>query len=334
MTLLPALLLSVTLSMAAAGAAPCVTTACTEWLVFNGGPSRSLIYRNYPLDTPNPQITRGLVIVHGSSRDADNNFRTALASAFLANALEDTVVIAPRFASNAFGCRDELASGEVNWSCNGDSWRSGGTAINNGKLTSFDFADQILRKLASKENFPNLKAIVVAGHSAGGQYVNRYEMANRVHDTLGVPITYVVSNPSSYAYPDASRPSPDGAESRPFTDSRNCTTYDRWPYGLQGRTSGYTVKESEEQLRKQLAARPTAYLLGEIDILPLGGFDGSCPAMAQGPTRLARGQAFAKYVNQKFGAHHTVTEVPLCGHNSRCIFTSEPALPLLFPKIR
>ena len=48
-----------------------------------------------------------------------------------------------------------------------------------------------------------MKAIVVAGHSAGGQFVNRYEMSNSVHDTLGVPVSYVVANPSSYAWPDA-----------------------------------------------------------------------------------------------------------------------------------
>ena len=47
---------------------------------------------------------------------------------------------------------------------------------------------------------------MLAGHSAGGQFVTRYEMSNKVHDSLGVPVTYVVSNPSSYAYPDATRP--------------------------------------------------------------------------------------------------------------------------------
>ena len=173
---------------------------------------------------------------------------------------------------------------------------------------------------------------MVAGHSAGGQYVTRYEMGNRVHDSLGVPVTYVVSNPSSYAWPDAMRPGGD-AESgvRPFHDAHNCTTYDQWPYGMENR-SGYTAKTSDDQLKKQLAARPVTYLLGEIDILPLGGFDSSCPAMAQGPTRLARGQAFGKYVNEKYGAHHKVVVVPLCGHNARCMFTSETALPIVFPK--
>jgi len=161
--------------------------------------------------------------------------------------------------------------------------------------------------------------------------VTRYEMANQVHDSLGVPVSYVVSNPSSYAYLDASRPTSDGSDVRSYGDGRNCTTYDRWPYGLQGR-SGYTAKLPDDLLKKQLAARPVVYLLGELDTLPLGGFDSSCPAMAQGPTRLARGQAFANYANKKYGAHHKVTVIPLCGHNARCMFTAEPALPLLFPK--
>ena len=81
-----------------------------------------------------------------------------------------------------------------------------GGAAGASTVTSFDFADEILRRLAAREVFPNLEAIVVSGHSAGGQFVTRYEMANRVHDTLGVPVRYVVANPSSYAYPDAARP--------------------------------------------------------------------------------------------------------------------------------
>jgi len=326
-------LLLLLLVSAAAWSAPCITVAdCTEWVTFGGGPARSIVYRTYALDAPNPQITRALVVIHGAGRDADNYFRTALAAAFLGDALEDTIVIAPRLASSAGTCRDELAPNEVSWSCAGDSWRSGGLATNNDKLTSFDFIDEILRKLARKEVFPNLKAIVVSGHSAGGQYVDRYAMANTVHDRLGIPVTYVVSNPSSYAYLDNTRPNTEGSDFRAFTDSRNCTTYNQWPYGLEHRTAGYTARQTDDQLKKQLAARPVTYQLGEIDILPLGGFDGSCPAMAQGPTRLARGQAFSKYVNQKFGAKHKLTVVPLCGHNARCMFTAEPALPILFPK--
>ena len=330
-------------------APPCTTanSACTEWVSLGGASARSLVYRTYSLDTRNEAITRALIMVHGAGRDADNYFRNALAAAFLAGALDNTVVIAPRMASSAGNCHDTLAPNEISWNCN--TWRSGGAAVSTPNVTSFDFLDEILRKVARKEIFPNLKQIVVTGHSAGGQVLNRYEMSNQVNDKLGVPVTYVVSNPSSYAWPDSTRPTdaaytvqahapgyvpelPAGSPAfRAFTGSRDCTTYDLWPYGMKNRT-GYTAKQSDDQLKLQLTSRPTTYLLGELDVLPLGGFDGSCPAMAQGPTRLARGEAFGKFVNEKLGAHHVVKVVPECGHNARCMFTSEEALPLLFPK--
>ena len=317
-----------------AHAAPCtdLTSACMEWVKLGTGQSQSLIYRTYPLGQLNDKITRALIVVHGAGRDADNYFRTALAAAFLAGALEDTMVISPRFASNdGAGCLDVLESGEVNWPCNGDSWRSGGVAVNDEKLTSYDFTDEIVHRLAKKAVFPNLRAIVVSGHSAGGQFVARYEMANQVHDKVGIPITYVVANPSSYAYLDSDRPDAEEKTQRQFGDARNCTTYDNWPYGLKRRT-GYSTRLSDDQLKKQLASRPVTYLLGQLDTLPLAGFDSSCPAMAQGPHRLARGQTFANYVNRKYNAQHKVMVVSLCGHNARCMFTSEPVLPILFPK--
>jgi len=358
-------LLGLIVFFAASGwAAPCTTisAACTEWITFGNGQARSLIYRTYPLDVKNEDIRAALVMIHGAGRDADNYFRTTVAAAFLADALDNTLVISPRFASNSGGggggCNDLLAPNEVNWPCGGNSWRSGGVSTSNKELNSFDFADEILRKLGRKEIFPNLKKIIVAGHSAGGQFVSRYGMANQIHDKLGIAVNYVVSNPSSYSYLDDTRPKdmaytinarapgyvpapsptgegegtvgPGGLPFRPLRDGRGCTGFDQWPYGLKNR-GGYTSKLTDDQLKSQLVARPVTYLLGEIDILPLGGFDGSCAAMAQGPTRLARGQAFSRYINEKFGAHHAIIIVPLCGHNARCVFTSEVALPLIFP---
>ena len=281
------------LSVSLASAAPCITAnpSCTEWVSLGKASARSLIYRTYSLETRNAAITRALVVAHGAGRDADNYFRNALAAAFLAGALDNTVVIAVRMASAAANCHDTLAPNEISWNCN--SWRSGGPAVSNPDLTSFDFLDEVLRKVARKEIFPNLKQIVVTGHSAGGQVLNRYEMANQVHDKLGVPISYVVANPSSYAWPDSTRPtdaaysvqphapgyvpeiSANAAAFRNFGGARDCTTYDQWPYGLQDRT-GYTAKQTDDQLKTQLSSRPTTYLLGELDVLPLGGFDGSC----------------------------------------------------------
>ena len=319
---------------ATAVAAPCTrpAAACAEWITIGGGPARSLVYRSYPLNARNDRIRRALVVVHGSDRDAQGYFEIGIAAARLAGALDDTLVISPRFASrDGVACTDRLAAEEVNWPCEGNSWRSGGVAAGT-TLTSFDLADEILRKAGARTVFPNLQVIVVTGHSAGGQFVTRYEMANRVHDTLGVQLRYVVANPSSYAYPDSTRPATvkGKIDFRRFK-ARSCESYNRWPYGLADR-SGYAKTATVDELRKQLIERPTTYLLGEDDVRPLDGFDASCAAMAQGATRLARGRAFAAYVNQRLGAHHAVKIVRDCGHDAACMFTADSALDVLFPK--
>ena len=336
---------------------PCTTAtpACTEWVPLTGGagssPARSMIYTSFPITKPNPQIHRALIMIHGTNRNADHYFRTAMAAAFLAGAEDDSVVISPAFHSNSGnGCKDALQPNEVNWSCGGDSWRSGGNALSDSKLTSFDFIDELLRRLADKKTFPNLTSIVVAGHSAGGQFVARYAMANRVGDSLGVAVSYVVANPSSYAWPDATRPLPvdDAAPENavlgwksetPHTsfsfgafDAGKAPTYDIWPYGLEKRSSGYTASISDEQLIKQLTSRHTTYLLSQVDTLPLGGFDSSPNAMAQGATRRARGEAFVKYLHDKYGANPATLIIPECGHNDRCVYTTDSALPIIFPK--
>jgi hypothetical protein len=315
----------------ARAAAPCVEakSECTGWVTLGGGPARSLVYSTYPLDARNTEITRALIVVHGQNRDADGYFRTSVAAAFLANALGDTIVIAPRFAASNGSCKDALAANEVNWACSGVSWRAGGVALGNEALTSFDFGDEILRRLARKDVFPNLKLIVFSGHSAGGQFVSRYEFANEVHEKLGVPVTYVVANPSSYAWPDANRPVADKAEYRPYDDS--ACAYDRWPYGWQQR-AGYAARVTDDQLKKQLAARPVTYMVGALDTLPIAGFDSTCPAMAQGQNRLLRAQAYTTYLKEQYNVQLTFTTIPACGHNARCMFTAERALPILFPK--
>jgi pimeloyl-ACP methyl ester carboxylesterase len=339
---------SATVAAAPATACTVATAACTQWLSLKPG-ARAMMYRTFPLQTHNARITRALIMIHGTLRNADHYFTTATGAAFLAHALDDTVVIAPAIRSSDGDCKDQLAPGEVSWSCGGNSWRAGGEAVGDPALTSFDFVDAILKRLADRSVFPNLKEIVVAGHSAGGQFVSRYEMSNRVADSLGAHVTYVVANPSSYAWPDSSRvlPIDDGAPAAAITawkdetahakfsfgpfDAAKAPDFDRWPYGLEARTGGYASRLSDDQLRKQLVERPTTYLLGQVDTLPLGGFDGSPSAMAQGATRRQRGEAFVSYINGHLGAKARVIIVPECGHNDRCVFTTDAVLPVIFP---
>lgn len=327
---------------------PCLkaTQACAQWITYGTGAARSMTYSTYPLDVYNAGVTRALIMVHGMMRNADHYFRTATAAAFIDGALKNTIVIAPHF----IGHRNKPKTGEVIWAGGRVNWRDGGRSINYPHLYSFDLVDNLVYELANKKVFPNLTTIVVAGHSAGGQFVDRYAMSNKVDGAVqGVKLSYVVANPSTYAWPTAERPLPVGTADpvdayKEAMDGRRVNTdfkygpfdrdkdptYDLWPMGLEKR-AGYTANVSDTRLRKQLVDRHITFLLGQVDVLPLGGFNSSPDAMAQGPTRRARGEAFANYVNKKLGASHKVIIVPECAHNDRCIFTSRRVLRVVFP---
>jgi hypothetical protein len=257
--------------------APCTTANvhCTEWITPAGQQSRLLIYRNYPLETKNDNITRALILVRGINRDGDNHFRTALAAAFLADGLNNTVIVVTRFASNSSvpgnqvgDCHDALGADEANWVCEiqrADTWRFGGGEVGNDKLTSFDFMDEIVRRLARKEVFPNLRIIVIAGHSAGGQFVIRYEMSNRVHDSISIPISYVVSNSSAYTYVKwLNAPGAASCSSEPWNCSLFCRNTSRsCPQNFPRKTSLNALtgrkKRGEESIHLEPSrARPPA----------------------------------------------------------------------------
>ena len=48
--------------------------------------------------------------------------------------------------------------------------------------------------------------------------------------------------------------------------------------------------------------------------------------------RRARGEAYVKFVNEKLGAKHNVLIIPECGHNDRCVYTTDEALTVIFPR--
>jgi hypothetical protein len=318
-----------------ASAQPCTTAtdACTELVRVPGVTAGLMVYRSHPLNARNDTITRAVLLVHGAGRNAGDQFDTLLAGALIAGTLDDTLLIAPRFASNHQTCGDTIATNELNWDCGAGrsgGWRTGSPGISHPETTTFDATDALLSQLANADTFPNLTTITVAGFSAGGQFVNRYSMANRVHETLRVPVTYVVASPSSYAYPDAYRPTAGGAFEL-YADAANCSGYDRWPYGLSELT-GYAADLSMGQLREQLASRPITYLVGELETPEAPALDTSCPAMAQGRSRLARGEAYVAYLTEKFGATSRFDVVGQCGHSARCVYTANNALRVLYPE--
>jgi hypothetical protein len=118
------------------------------------------------------------------------------------------------------------------------NWRAGdlSTTAVNPRVSSFAVMDEILAPFADRARYPNVARIVVAGHSAGRQFAQRYALARR--DVPGMPpVSYLVANPSSVVYLDARRPIAGDAPRFAATDfavpaPTGCKT-NHYQYGLE-----------------------------------------------------------------------------------------------------
>ena len=188
--------------------------------------------------------------------------------------------------------------------------------------------DSILKRLADRTLFPNLREIILAGHSAGGQFVQRYAALGKgatLLATTGIHLRYVIANPASYLYFDTSRPTPESAARELAQGPDNCAAFNNWPYGLDGNLPPYVAQPiSAAAIEQHYAAQDIIYLLGTLDNDP--GADGlarSCAAEREGPSRYVRGQSFLAILLQRHPetTQHIVS-VPGVGHHSPAMYAS------------
>jgi pimeloyl-ACP methyl ester carboxylesterase len=292
------------------------------------------IYANRGLDTPNPDVDRAVIVIHGRLRNAGTYFQSALAALeHSGGAGSHTLLIAPQFLAVIDGARIPLRADILRW--NIDGWEGGEDAIGPSPASSFDALDAVLRKLSTLALFPALKIVVVAGHSAGGQFVQRYAILGRGEELLGqrgVHLRYVIANPSSYAYFDERRP--DGAGHFTPISGAACPGFNRWKYGMEG-LPRYAQERGPADWQQSYIQRDVVYFLGAEDTDPNHrALDKSCMAEAQGPARLSRGEAYFAYLKERRPRDlaHRLVHVPGVGHNGDRMLTSECGMAVLFDR--
>lgn len=289
------------------------------------------LYLSRDWERPLPDVTRAVLVIHGRLRNADVYWRSAKAAAAAAGpAAGTTLLIVPQFlASIDIGAR-ALNPDTLHWSQEG--WMGGEPAQGPAPLSSFDALDAIVARLVDRARFPNLREIVVAGHSGGAQVVQRYAVLNHSGAALaqaGTALRYVVANPSSYAYFDALRPEAGGFAPYPATE---CPGFNDWKYGLQ-KLPPYAPGVPDIALEARYASRRVIYLLGQDDTNPNHpALDKTCMAEAQGPYRLARGRAYVAYLRGRHvqSLNQALVEVPGVGHDGDAMLTSPGGLAALF----
>jgi hypothetical protein len=312
--------------------------------IINGNVLKIPYYRNLSLTGSYPQVDRAVVDVHGDARNASQSLDNMVAAATVAGVADSTaLLIAPQFLIEEDISYHGLGSDMLFWSEPG--WKEGDRSLSTpahprpDSISTYALMDSILYRIASHN--PNLHKIIVAGHSAGGQFVNRYAAGNTIEQVLqsafGVAVYYVAANPSSYLYftPERLKPGTTSIFEIPSPAvAQACPEYNWYKYGLEHPNS-YMANVAPAQLKAQYSSRRVTCLLGELDANPTDpSMDMTCAAKLQGEHRLARGQIYRNHLNKVFGSSvlptHLAVVIAGVGHNSTDMFTSVCGAGLLF----
>jgi hypothetical protein len=288
----------------------------SDFLLSPGGKIK--VYENFPLNFTNPNIERAIIFIHGVARNADEYFKDVIDASALEKLENKTLILVPHFKIDS----DTKESDELYWT---DSWKFGDKSAKNG-MSSYEVIDRIIENIWLKGHFPNLRKIIVVGHSAGGQFVARYAAGSPVVDRFSIQVSYVIANPSAYLYFNDKRT--DGNKGF-ITPDNSCPDFNVYPYGVEQMNS-YMGHVSTYELSNRFNHRNVTLLLGEADTLD-DYLDTSCEANLQGKNRLERGLNYYQFIKTFYpDSRLKLKTVPNVGHSGREIIQSQMGRELLF----
>jgi|GEM_PF-1233475 len=310
--------------------------ATTMALHLDGHPLRVPYFANRPLEGSYLDVTRAIVVICGTLRNANDYYSAVVQAGQMAGGADaHTLIIAPQFLSEPDIDQHHLPSDYLYWAYMG--WRQGDHSLDSdhnprpARISSFAVVDTILLRIARQN--PNVSLIVVAGHSAGGQFSNLYAAGNRMEQTITgidhIPIHYIVSNPSCYIYFNDER----WVRGAGYTFAvptqeqiAQCPNYNHYKYGLEYPNEYMDI--GSDQLIQQYGSRHVVYLLGNADTNPHDFYlDTSCMAEMEGAQRLERGTVYWHFIGHFYGTGvydvQKFAVVPGVGHDHFAMFASQ-----------
>ena len=295
---------------------------------------------NVNLDQPAAyaQVTRIVFSIHGIDRNARDYYARMATAAADAGATDTTIIVAPQFLKEEDITNNGLSDKHIFWT---GGWGSGSLSKSTNahprpvRISSYAALDQMIEALQAFD-LDNLEHVVIAGHSAGGQLVNRYAATHPPH---AWPLRYIVMNPSSYLYFSNKRWIP-GSNPIAFavpnrSTVASCTEYNAYRYGLD-EPYQYLKALGRDAIRTRYLQREVVTLLGSKDNNTKStNLSTKCQSMLQGAHRLERGEIYYHHLVDTFDGEdalgkHRFARVPGVGHSSTRMFTSPCGLAFLF----
>ncbi len=284
-------------------------------------------YSNRPLAVRNSDVSRAVIVIHGSGRKVEDYFASVVENIPSGPVpsrdwRRKTIVVAPFFQEKG----DAMNRKREAW-WKGD-WVTGGAS---GGVSSYEVIDTLVARLRSG-TFPNLRWVVITGHSAGGQFVQRYAAFTDI-DLQSEPnaalVKFVPSNPSSYLYLNEYRYN-NALKDWVVPHGKKSKGYDEFKYGLED-LDDYAEERGATWARTHLPQRRIELLAGTADVVADDSFDDSREAMWQGHSRYERARLFDAFMDQFFSPNRfRVTPVPGVGHDHRLIYASAEAKNALY----
>ena len=297
------------------------------------------------------------VFVHGSLRNVDDYIcggNAALPPEERNPENSTVLLLAPWFLAPEDGPVDDRIQNELRWDLYGQDeehtsyhWRYGGNALDS-TISSFGAIDELLNRIMDDPiRFPQLRRIIVAGHSAGGQFVQRWSLLSnskafqpspqsgiRGHS---VSVKVGVANPKSFSYLDERRYINETFQVPTKDIIEDCPSFNEWLWGMGDELLDVPYKEKAikqagglSRVFERYSNRDIVYLAGEKDTVP----NGYCMDKLQGDFRKERSALFYASLREIFGRQVHDRRVVRDVHHDHClIFQSKEARESIFKEL-
>lgn len=285
------------------------------------------------------EIEMIFIFIHGANRNADDYFCSGSAAVQLQTQYANVLLISPRFFEQSDAPADPS---HLVWEDDTDgSWRYGADSISPAPISSFTTLDAMVDLLWNR--FPNLIQMTLAGHSAGGQTIQRWALLTS--SWRESRMRAVVANPSSYAYLTPLR-FIGGYWRLPKKGDVDCPQYNKWKWGLDdGGDNEVPYSDAALQNKtgvvKRFKSRQVLYLAGGLDRCNVSqagwchshGLETTCMDELQGSNRFERN---ARYISSLrvlgIWENHARRLIEGVGHDHSLMFQSQIGLESVFGK--